>query len=549
MGAFTRHRNNGPINPNLKGIKYVIFPDNRAAQVWDVVMVTVIWYYAFYFPFHFGISGGYFSMYNQPFAILNLIINATFIVDTFLSFFRAYRDKNGRLVYRLKTIGRNYIRSGWFFVNVLASIPTSAFMYANGRQRAPTEETESLGDPDLRVYLYIEAFKLLRLARIKKLMNTSEMMSSIWERINVEIALAIKNAFMITLVSHWLACIWGAIAFQEAGSFGDPLLENLNWISNWYDSSYVEGGLDPIGWKNAIPRYWLCLFWAIQSITSIGYGNISPVTTLEFGFANALMLLSGIFWAYIIGNIVEVAQSMGSVNREYLTRMSEANQMMRDFTTKELAESSLTVRTNSLKRVRHFITSQRDATDKGWLDSNNVCTLYDAYPTLNTLSPELQKVCALHLTQSLLETIPYLSSKNISPEEQAYIALQCRTIEFSTSEKFDSYTDLGRGILIIRRGFAVLSRNGAKKSFVWRENLIDQPMDVDEVLVEDNYFEENRLVHHFVGFSKVLFVPRSAIMSVLEKNEKAWKCARWRYFMASFILYTLSLKDSVKNDI
>lgn len=109
------------------------------------------------------------------------------------------------------------------------------------------------------------------------------------------------------LVSHWIACIWGLIAFQEAGGLGDQALldpNKLNWIQNWHGSSYVEGGLNPIGWENSIPRYWLCLFWSIQSITSIGYGNIVPVTTIEYGFANALMLLCGIFWAYIIGNLV-----------------------------------------------------------------------------------------------------------------------------------------------------------------------------------------------------------------------------------------------------
>ena len=59
------------------------------------------------------------------------------------------------------------------------------------------------------------------------------------------------------------------------------VLPTLTWISSWYAGSYVEGGINPIGWGNAHERYHLCLFWAIQSITSIGYGNIAPVTTVE----------------------------------------------------------------------------------------------------------------------------------------------------------------------------------------------------------------------------------------------------------------------------
>ena len=76
------------VNPSLKGIKYVIFPDNKFAQVWDFIIILAIWYYAFYIPFHFGISGGYYTVYYTWFLVVNMIINFTFILDTFLAFFR-----------------------------------------------------------------------------------------------------------------------------------------------------------------------------------------------------------------------------------------------------------------------------------------------------------------------------------------------------------------------------------------------------------------------------------------------------------------------------
>lgn len=65
------------------------------------------------------------------------------------------------------------------------------------------------------------------------------------------------------------------------GTFGSALGREVNWISNWYDGSFIEGGINPIGWENHIDRYGLSLFWSIQSLTSIGYGNIAPVTRLE----------------------------------------------------------------------------------------------------------------------------------------------------------------------------------------------------------------------------------------------------------------------------
>jgi hypothetical protein len=68
---------------------------------------------------------------------------------------------------------------------------------------------------------------------------------------------------------------------------------------------------------------------------------------------------------------------------------------------------------------------------------------------------------------------------------------------------------------------------------------------VNEVLVEDEYYQDKHLIYHFVNYTKVLFFPRDAIMKVLEKNPMAWKdCARWRYFGATLVLHSLNVAES-----
>ena len=121
--------------------------------------------------------------------------------------------------------------------------------------------TEPLDDRNSRLFFVLEVFKLLRLFRIKKIMIHSELMSVIWERVNIEITLTCKIIFIIMLMSHWIACIWGLIAYVQAGSFSEEaLLSSVNWISWWYKEfygdGYIDGGLYPLGWSNAIQRYW-----------------------------------------------------------------------------------------------------------------------------------------------------------------------------------------------------------------------------------------------------------------------------------------------------
>lgn len=116
-------------------------------------------------------------------------------------------------------------------------------------------------------------------------------------------------------------------------------------------------------------------------------------------------------------------------------------------------------------------------------------------------------------------------------------------MEFAAGEKFQSHDEYGRGILVFAQGFGIAMRHLSSKDFHMKRSHKNQPIDVDEVLVEDNCFENERLTYHFAGFVKVLFIPRSVIIEVLEKNERAWKdCARWKYLKAALILRSLSVQ-------
>eukprot|EP00956_Cyclotella_meneghiniana_P024715 scaffold50014_cov66-Cyclotella_meneghiniana.AAC.7 len=507
------------VSPSLKGYKYVIFPNSKL-----------------YIPFNLGISAGYLTLTNNWWLGFNLLLNALFVVDTFLAFFRAYRDDHGVLIYSLSRIRKNYITSGWFIANLLACIPGTIVTWS----QMPSEWDDSAMDAQLQentsLFFLFEGFKLLRLIRFNRLCETSPFIKGIWERLNVEHALMMKFLFLIVLISHWIACAWGFIAFLEAQSFGDPLRDSYNWISNWYFSNYgdeyVEGGLNPIGWENYMDRY----------------GNIAPVTSAEWGYACFLMLLCGFFWAYIIGALVDAVSMMGKIEREYVDSMDEANQMVKDFQVKRLPNkitgSSFSEKVKVSKRVRRFITEQRDRATTKSMSYETADTLEERYPTLTIVSPELRRMCALHLTHPFIEAVPYLSSKYLSPDEQAYVALNSLNLEFGTGETFKSHKDHGRGILISRGGFFFTVRH-SQRELRMRKAKTGIPPDMFEVLVEDNLHPERQLTYHFAGFTKVFFIPRSVIMEILANNEQAWKdCARWGYAGAAMILGMKSIHKS-----
>ena len=143
---------------------------------------------------------------------------------------------------------------------------------------------------DLNLLVIAQLCRLLRIPRVNVLIKSSIAFQTWWERQDVARAMLASFILKLIVVAHWIACFWSFIAFIQVWTFGDALGEEANWISNWYELSYVKGGIDPIGWQNDIDRYALSLFWSIQSLTSIGYGNIFPTTRLEYFSANILMI-------------------------------------------------------------------------------------------------------------------------------------------------------------------------------------------------------------------------------------------------------------------
>lgn len=87
-------------------------------------------------------------------------------------------------------------------------------------------------------------------------MANSNTLNIFWERVDIETALSFQFLLMLTVVSHVIACMWGWIVFLEVKSFSSAAIlseDNPNWIQGWYSEAYVEGGLNPLGYHNALP--------------------------------------------------------------------------------------------------------------------------------------------------------------------------------------------------------------------------------------------------------------------------------------------------------
>jgi voltage-gated potassium channel len=102
--------------------------------------------------------------------------------------------------------------------------------------------------------------------------------------------------FWIILIAHWIACIWIFIARYE-------------------------------GLVN-IPTYIDAIYWCITTITTVGYGDISPVTDLQKILTMAAMFLGVAVYGYVIGNVASLLSNIDKTKANFLKQMEDINSFL-----------------------------------------------------------------------------------------------------------------------------------------------------------------------------------------------------------------------------
>lgn len=81
----------------------------------------------------------------------------------------------------------------------------------------------------------------------------------------------------------------------------------------WYWTNY-NAGFEPSGWVvrqglldgSVLHQYISAVYWAFQTFTTVGYGDIPAVTLYEKTFATIWMIVGFTFYSYTIGNFQSI---------------------------------------------------------------------------------------------------------------------------------------------------------------------------------------------------------------------------------------------------
>nr|XP_046260457.1 potassium voltage-gated channel subfamily H member 7 isoform X1 [Scatophagus argus] len=292
--------------------KFTILHYSPFKAVWDWLILLLVIYTAILTPYSAA-----FLLNDQeeqkrrecgyscsPLNVVDLIVDIMFIIDILINFRTTYVNQNEEVVSDPAKIAIHYFK-GWFLIDMVAAIPFDLLIFGSGSD----ETTTLIG--------LLKTARLLRLVRVaRKLDRYSEYGA----------AVLMLLMCIFALIAHWLACIWYAI-----GNVEKPYLEHkIGWLDNLGVSIGKRYNYsDPNSGPSIKDKYVTALYFTFSSLTSVGFGNVSPNTNSEKIFSICVMLIGSLMYASIFGNVSAIIQRLYSGTARYHAQMLRVKEFIR----------------------------------------------------------------------------------------------------------------------------------------------------------------------------------------------------------------------------
>ncbi|XP_053706933.1 potassium voltage-gated channel subfamily H member 6a [Synchiropus splendidus] len=285
--------------------------------VWDWVILLLVIYTAVFTPYSAAFllneveddrrTCGYTC---NPLNVVDLVVDIMFIVDIIINFRTTYVNHNDEVVSHPGRIAQHYFK-GWFLIDIVAAIPFDLLIF-----RSESEEPQTTTLIGL-----LKTARLLRLVRVARKLDRYS-----------EYGAAILFLLMCTfaLIAHWLACIWYAIGNVERTSTARIGAMKIGWLDNLAEQIGKQyNDTDLTSGPSIKDKYVTALYFTFSSLTSVGFGNVSPNTNPEKIFSICVMLIGSLMYASIFGNVSAIIQRLYSGTARYHTQMLRVKEFIR----------------------------------------------------------------------------------------------------------------------------------------------------------------------------------------------------------------------------
>lgn len=243
----------------------------KIKEIWNAFIMLLTVFAGIEIPFRMVVS-----VRNEGlFYWIDLSLSIFFFLDILVNLFSSETQSDKQEPYFLN---REYIRT-WFFIDFLAAIPFSHSFFGG--------------------MFETQGFKILRLVRLVRLLKLAKIVPLIkrWNYLRtLNPSLVRMSLFfgILILVAHWMACGWIALGTELEKQ--DPL------------SAYVRA-----------------IYWVITTMTTVGYGDITPKNNFQIVYAVLIMILGVGTYGYVIANLSSYFGNIDTARSDFTRKMGIIN--------------------------------------------------------------------------------------------------------------------------------------------------------------------------------------------------------------------------------
>lgn len=250
----------------------------------------------------------------------------------------------------------------------------------------------------------------LALLRIFKLARVAQAMS-IWRQHHIQLWNTLRLVYFI----YWLAL-------------------SVHWLSSgWLALRGVPPGADEWG------AYLRSLYWCISTLTTIGYGDITPHTNAQVIYAMVVMIFGVGMYGYVIANISTIITNLQPARTRYLANMEKLGAFMRSRKIPQAMQ----------RRIRDYY---------GYVWEQRLG--YDEASIVQGLPPGLLVEVSLFLKRDIIEKVPFF--KGASEDLVKDIALAMQPVVYTPGDVVVRAGEPGADMYFISRGtMEVIAPNGS----------------------------------------------------------------------------------------